>query len=144
MKRKSQKHLIGGALMAPYGFVPEYMRFSDEQIKTLSNRIEELCEYAKTKGVALAGCYANVSAKIIQNLQHIHNMYGDTKTDTSGKHITCMGCGGRRRSDPTAIYRYAALPTVPFSAALNKILFRKYGTPRGQTNSENRSNAASI
>ena len=54
---------IGGALIAPYDFIPDEMRFSKEQIGQLSNKLEDLCEYAKTKGVALAGCYANVSAK---------------------------------------------------------------------------------
>lgn len=131
MKRKSQKHLIGGALMAPYGFVPEYMRFSDEQIKTLSNRIVELCEYAKTKGVALAGCYANVSAKIIQNLQHIHNMYGDAKTDTSGKHITCMGLWGQAQVRPNGDISVCRFTYRPILGSLKQNSFSEiWSSPR--------------
>lgn len=101
--------------MAPYGFVPDEMRFSKEQIGTLNNRIEDLCEYSKTKGVALAGCYANVSAKIIQNLSHIYNMYAPSDA-VPEKHITCMGCGVRRRCARTATYPSAASPTSPSSA----------------------------
>lgn len=85
---------IGGALIAPFDFIPDDMKFSHEQIGKLSNKIEDLCEYAKTKGVALAGCYANVSAKIIQNLSHIYNMYAEP-SKTTDKHITCMGLWGQ-------------------------------------------------
>ena len=60
---------------------------------------EKLCEYAKVKGVALAGCYANISAKIIENLEHIHNMYSE-KTDITRKHITCMGLWGQATVRP--------------------------------------------
>ncbi len=90
---------IGGALIAPYAFIPDNMRFSKEQLGQLSNKIEDLCEYAKTKGVALAGCYANVSAKIIQNLSHIQNMYADPCALTSN-HITCMGLWGQAQVRP--------------------------------------------
>ncbi len=90
---------IGGALIAPFGFVPERMKFSKEQIGTLSNKIEDLCEYAKTKGVALAGCYANVSAKIIENLSHIHAMYAEP-SEPSASHITCMGLWGQATVRP--------------------------------------------
>ena len=90
---------IGGALIAPFGFVPEQMRFTREQIARLSNRIEDLCEYSKPKGVALAGCYTQVSAKIIQNLKHIHNMYSDPAVG-SDKHITCMGFWGQATVRP--------------------------------------------
>lgn len=90
---------IGGALIAPFDFLPENMRFSKEQIAKLSNKIEELCEYSKTKGVALAGCYANVSAKIIQNLEHIHHMYTEAP-EASEKHITCMGLWGQAQVRP--------------------------------------------
>ena len=81
---------IGGGLIAPFDFIPDNMRFSKNQIGMINNRLEDLSEYAKTKGVALAGCYANISSKIIGNLTHIHNMYG-TPGDTSSKHVTCMG-----------------------------------------------------
>ncbi len=90
---------IGGALIAPFSFVPERMRFSKEQIGALSNKIEDVCEYAKTKGVALAGCYANVSAKVIENLRHIHNMYADPAPAVS-EHITCMGLWGQATVRP--------------------------------------------
>ena len=100
---------IGGALMAPYDFVPEEMRFSKEQIGALSNRIEDLCEYAKTKGVALAGCYSNVSSKIIQNLRNIYNLCAPadsgkfTAAGSEGgipRHITCMGLWGQATVRP--------------------------------------------
>lgn len=90
---------IGGALIAPFGFVPEEMRFSKEQVGQISNKLEDLCEYAKAKGVALAGCYANVSAKIIENLSHIHNMYSDSSA-LPEKHITCMGLWGQATVRP--------------------------------------------
>ena len=90
---------IGGALIAPYDFIPDDMRFSKEQIGQISNRIEDLCEYAKTKGVALAGCYANVSAKIIQNLSHVHSMYAD-RYSLPERHITCMGLWGQATVRP--------------------------------------------
>ena len=86
---------IGGALIAPFGFVSEDMRFTEEQIGNISNKIEDLCEYAKTKGVALAGWYANVSAKIIENLTHIHRMYDSYDSSKPAKHITCMGLWGQ-------------------------------------------------
>lgn len=86
---------IGGALIAPFGFVQEKMRFSKKQIGMISSRIEDICEYAKTKGIALGGCYANTSAKIIQNLTHIHSMYEEPAAERPDRHITCMGLWGQ-------------------------------------------------
>ena len=86
---------IAGALMAPFGFVPEDMRFSDEQVATLSSKIENLCEYARSKGVALGCSYAGTTAKIIQNLTNIHNMYSMPAGDATGAHITCLGLWGQ-------------------------------------------------
>lgn len=91
---------IGGGLIAPFGFVPDNMRFSEQQLKTVSSRIEDVSEYAKTKGIALGGCYANISAKIIQNLTHICNMYRDPVRDDSSGHITCMGLWGQATVRP--------------------------------------------
>lgn len=82
---------ISGALMAPFPFVPDSMRFSEEQLAGLNNKIEDLCEYAKRKGVALACWYSNLSAKVIQNLQNIHNMYPAPGAEVSGAHVTCLG-----------------------------------------------------
>ena len=82
---------IGGALVAPYPWIPEEMRFTEEETAQISNRIEDLSEYAKAKGVALAGCYANTSAKIIENLRNIHNMYADPEQFGKLGHISCLG-----------------------------------------------------
>lgn len=86
---------IAGALMAPFEFVPERMRFSKEQIANLSCRIEELCEYAKRKGVAYACNYTNLSARVIQNLQNIHNMYSTAEPEGGYGHITCLNLWGQ-------------------------------------------------
>lgn len=86
---------IGAALIAPFTFIPECMRFSVEQAATISSRIEDASEYAKTKGIALAGCYANTSAKIIQNLTHIQSMYSVPAAERKYRHITCMGLWGQ-------------------------------------------------
>ena len=121
---------IGGALIAPFGFVPENMRFTKEQINTLSNKIEELCEYAKTKGVALAGCYANVSAKIIENLQHIHRMYGDSITE-SDKHITCMGLWGQVQIRPNGDVSVCCFTYRPILGNLSQNSFKEiWNSPR--------------
>ena len=81
---------IAGALMAPFAFVPDSMRFSDEQVATLSQKLEDLCEYARSKGVALGCSYAGTTAKIIQNLTNIHNMYPTGAADVPDQPITCL------------------------------------------------------
>lgn len=86
---------IGGALIAPFEFIPENMRFSEEQVGMISNRIEDLCEYARKKRVPFACNYANMSAKIIRNLQNIHNMYSAPGRDDSFGHITCLNLWGQ-------------------------------------------------
>ena len=116
---------IGGALMAPFGFVPENMRFSKEQTGQLSNKIEELCEYAKTKGVALAGCYSNVSAKIIENLEHVHKMYGGNSTQVSEKHITCMGLRGQAQVRPNGDVSVCCFTYKPILGNLNNNSFEE-------------------
>ena len=82
---------IAGALMAPFGFVPDDMRFSDGQVATLSQKLEDLCEYARSKGVALGCSYSGTTAKIIQNLTNIHNMYPTAGVEVPDKPITCLG-----------------------------------------------------
>lgn len=116
---------IGGALMAPFDFVPDNMRFTNEQIAALSNKIEDLCEYAKTKGVALAGCYANVSAKIIENLQHIHNMYAGSDAEKSMKHITCMGLWGQATVRPNGDVSVCCFTYKPVLGNLHQNSFRE-------------------
>ena len=115
---------IGGALIAPYDFIPGYMRFTDAQLRILSNRIEDLCEYAKTKGVALAGCYSNVSAKIIQNLEHIHNMYTNRNKGTS-KHITCMGLWGQAQIRPNGDVSVCCFTYKPILGNLHDMTFKE-------------------
>lgn len=122
---------IGGALMAPYDFVLESMLFSKEQIASLCNRIEELCEYAKAKGVALAGCYANVSAKIIQNLQHIHRMYTDSKASVPAQHITCMGLWGQAQIRPNGDVSVCCFTYRPILGSLHRNTFEQiWNSPR--------------
>ncbi|MBQ8136122.1 MAG: SPASM domain-containing protein, partial [Clostridia bacterium] len=91
---------IAGALMAPYAFVPDFMRFSKDQIRSISNRIEELSEYAKRKGIALACWYANESAKVIQNLTNLHNMYPLSDAAGDSRAITCLGLWGQATVRP--------------------------------------------
>lgn len=91
---------IGGALIAPYDFIPDNMKFSAEHAGRINTRLEDLCEYAKSRGIALAGCYANTSAKIIQNLKHIYNMYGSNDRKADAEHITCMGLWGQATVRP--------------------------------------------
>lgn len=110
--------------MAPYSFVPDEMRFSKEQIGTLNNRIEDLCEYAKTKGVALAGCYANVSAKIIQNLSHIYNMYAPSDA-VPEKHITCMGLWGQAQARPNGDVSVCCFTYKPILGNLHDMSFEE-------------------
>jgi radical SAM protein with 4Fe4S-binding SPASM domain len=115
---------IGGALIAPFDFIPENMRFSSEQLSRISNRIEALCEYAKTKGVALAGCYANVSAKIIQNLSHIHHMYTG-RAAPSGRHITCMGLWGQATVRPNGDVSVCCFTYKPVLGNLHNHSFKE-------------------
>ena len=115
---------IGGALIAPFDFLPQNMKFSKEQIGKLSNKIEDLCEYAKTKGVALAGCYANVSAKIIQNLSHIQKMYADP-AELSEKHITCMGLWGQATVRPNGDVSVCCFTYKPILGNLNNNSFEE-------------------
>lgn len=122
---------IGGALIAPFGFVPDNMRFSKKQLGEISNKIEDFCEYAKTKGVALAGCYANVSAKIIQNLKHIHNMYEDNSAETSDKHITCMGLWGQAQVRPNGDVSVCCFTYKPILGNLHNNTFEEiWNSPR--------------
>lgn len=115
---------IGGALIAPFDFIPDNMRFSKEQLKDLCNKIEDLCECAKEKGVALAGCYANVSAKIIQNLSHIHSMYIDSGEPFSD-HITCMGLWGQAQIRPNGDVSVCCFTYKPILGNLHQSSFEK-------------------
>ena len=105
---------IAGALMAPFDFVPDSMRFTKEQIDTLSLKIEDLCEYARSKGVALGCSYAGTTAKIIQNLTNIHNMYS-AGSDKASEHITCLGLWGEAVVHPNgdvAVCCYSYKPVL--------------------------------
>ena len=106
---------IAGALMAPFGFVPDYMRFTDEQVATLSSKLEDLCEYARSNGVALGCAYAGTTAKIIQNLTNIHGMYPSAKADAPATHITCLGLWGEAVVHPNgdvAVCCYSYKPVL--------------------------------
>ena len=83
-----------------------------------------LCEYAKAKGIALAGCYANVSAKIIQNLSHIHSMYGDHSAEPQ-KHITCMGLWGQATVRPNGDVSVCCFTYKPVLGSLQNNSFEE-------------------
>lgn len=116
---------IAGALMAPYDFVPDAMGFSAEQVRAISNRIEDLCEYAKRKGVALGCWYANESAKVIQNLTNLHNMYPAVSPAEHSRTITCLGLWGQAAVRPNGDVSVCCFSYKPILGNLHENTFEE-------------------
>lgn len=116
---------IAGALMAPFEFVPEAMRFSGDQLRSIGVRIEEVCEYTKRKGVALGCWYENKSAKMIQNLTNLHNMYPVSSPQVTSRAITCLGLWGQATVRPNGDVSVCCFSYKPVLGNLHEQTFEE-------------------
>lgn len=83
--------------------------------------------------MALAGCYANISAKIIENLTHIHKMYEADEPDESAKHITCMGLWGQVQIRPNGDVSVCCFTYRPILGNLHENSFEEiWRSPRAE------------
>lgn len=77
---------VGGAKINPFSFVPSDFLISDCDQPKYDAIIDDFCEELKQREVNLAGCYASISKKMIDDIESAMGV-----KDNCGSHITCLG-----------------------------------------------------
>lgn len=109
---------IGGAVMNPFEFVPDNMRLSNTQKAALNNNIEKLRALAHKEGIALAGCYEDISGKTIRKLMREHGL-------SQNKCVTCLGLWTQATIRPNGDVSVCCFTYKPVLGNLHDASFRE-------------------
>lgn len=119
---------IGGGAVNPLPFVPFTFLISDNQKGEFESNIDEFCELVKKEGIALAGCYNQISKKRIEEIELQFSVQ-----EKISPHNTCLALWSQASIRPNGDVSVCCFSYKPILGNLHKMSFPEIWTSKRAT-----------